>query len=172
MATGARAVLLTALTVLAAGLGPAAAAAKPAADARFATFNASLNRFAEGELVRDLSVPDDGQAQAVAEIIQRTRPDVLLLNEFDYDAGGRAAQLFQENYLSVAQNGAEAIEYRYSYVAPSNTGVPSGFDLNDDGRVGGPDDALGFGFFPGQYGMLVLSRHPIEREAVRTFRDF
>jgi hypothetical protein len=56
--------------------------------------------------------------------------------------------------------------------APSNTGVPSGFDLNDDGRVGGPDDALGFGFFPGQFGMLVLSRHPIERDEVRTFRDF
>lgn len=57
-------------------------------------------------------------------------------------------------------------------MAPSNTGVPSGFDLNNDGRVGGPDDALGFGFFPSQFGMLVLSRHPIERDAVRTFRDF
>ena len=44
--------------------------------ARFSTFNASLNRFTEGELVADLSTPDDAQAAAVAEIIQRVRPDV------------------------------------------------------------------------------------------------
>jgi hypothetical protein len=58
--------------------------------ARFATFNASLNRVAEGELVADLSTPDDVQAQAVAEVIQRVRPDVLLINEFDFDAEGLA----------------------------------------------------------------------------------
>ena len=37
----------------------------------------------------------------------------------------------------------------------------SGFDLNNDGTVGGPDDAFGFGEFPGQYGMVVLSQFPI-----------
>ncbi|MEJ7781106.1 MAG: endonuclease/exonuclease/phosphatase family protein [Solirubrobacteraceae bacterium] len=171
--TAARTLLLAALLAAGgAGLVPAGAVAQPRDEVRFATFNASLNRSSEGQLVRDLSDRDDAQAQAVAEIIQRTRPDVLLINEFDYDARQRAAELFQDNYLSVGQNGADAIEYRYSFVAPSNTGVPSGFDLNDDGRVGGPDDALGFGFFPGQFGMLVLSRHPIERDEVRTFRDF
>jgi hypothetical protein len=171
--TAARTLLLAALLAAGgAGLVPAAAVAQPRDEVRFATFNASLNRSSEGQLVRELSDRDDAQAQAVAEIIQRTRPDVLLVNEFDYDARERAAELFQDNYLSVSQNGADAIEYRHRYVAPSNTGVPSGFDLNDDGRVGGPDDALGFGFFPGQFGMLVLSRHPIERDAVRTFRDF
>ncbi|HXV92774.1 MAG TPA: endonuclease/exonuclease/phosphatase family protein, partial [Pseudonocardia sp.] len=81
-----------------------------------------------------------------------------------------AVDLFRDNYLEVGQNGAEPIEYPYAFVAPSNTGVPSGFDLNGDGTVGGPDDALGFGFFPGQFGMLVLSRHPIGD--VRTFQDF
>jgi hypothetical protein len=65
--------------------------------ARFATFNASLNRAAEGELVADLSTPDDPQAQAVAEVIQRVRPEVVLLNEFDFDAQGQAARLFQDN---------------------------------------------------------------------------
>ena len=168
----ARALLLAAmLAACAASVAPAGALAKAPDGVRFATFNASLNRAAEGELMRDLADPDDVQAQAVAEIIQRTRPDVLLINEFDYDAGERAAQLFQDNYLSVSQNGADAIDYPHRYVAPSNTGVPSGYDLDDNGRVGGPGDALGFGFFPGQYGMLVLSRHPIERDAVRTFRD-
>ena len=58
------------------------------------------------------------------------------------------------------------------FIAPSNTGVPSGFDLNNNGVVGGPNDALGFGFFPGQFGMLVLSQHPIDTAGVRTFQHF
>ncbi len=139
---------------------------------RFATFNASLNRSAEGELVMDLSTPDDPQAANVAEIIQRTRPQVLLINEFDYDAAGQALALFQQNYLSVPHNGAAAVDYPYSFTAPSNTGVPSGFDLNNDGVVGGPDDALGFGFFPGQFGMAVYSMFPIDTSSIRTFRNF
>ncbi|MGD2177161.1 MAG: endonuclease/exonuclease/phosphatase family protein [Anaerolineae bacterium] len=139
---------------------------------RFATFNASLNRFNTGDLIADLSTPGNAQAQAVAEIIQRTRPDVLLTNEFDFDEDGEAAELFQDNYLSIAQNGADPIEYPYRFVAPSNTGIPSGFDLNNDGVVGGPDDAFGFGFFSGQYGMAVFSRHPIDYEGIRTFQLF
>lgn len=139
---------------------------------RFATFNASLNRNFAGQLVADLSTPGNAQAQTVAEIIQRTQPDVLLINEFDYVEGGLAAELFQENYLSVSQNGAEPIEYDYYFVAPSNTGIASGFDLNNNGSVGGPDDAFGFGFFPGQYGMAVYSRFPIDYDEIRTFQLF
>lgn len=156
-------------------------AAKPAQagpiPVRFATFNASLNRFSAGQLVTDLSTPANIQAQAVAEIIQRTRPEVLLINEFDYDTQGEngtslALELFQDNYLSVPHNGAEPIEYPYRFSAPSNTGIPSGFDFNNDGTVGGPDDAFGFGFFPGQYGMAVYSMHPIDSEGIRTFQYF
>ena len=139
-------------------------------EVRFATFNASLNRFNAGDLIVDLSTPDDAQAQAVAEIIQRTRPDVLLVNEFDFDENGEAADLFRTNYLEVSQNGADPIDYRHVFVAPSNTGIPSGFDLNNDGTVGGADDAFGFGFFPGQFGMAVFSKYPIDD--VRTFQNF
>ena len=139
---------------------------------RFATYNASMNRNSAGELISDLSTPENTQAKAIAEIIQRTRPDVLLLNEFDYDASGLAAELFRDNYLAVSQNGADPIDYGYHFVAPSNTGIPSGLDLNNDGTVGGPDDAFGFGFFPGQFGMVVFSRHPIDEGAVRTFQLF
>ena len=138
---------------------------------RIATFNASLNRTAEGELVANLSTPDDPQAAAVAEIIQRTRPDIVLLNEFDYVEGLAAVDLFRDNYLAVSQNGADPIEYEYAFTAPSNTGIESGFDLNNDGTVGGPDDAFGFGEFPGQYGMVVLSRFPIVTDEVRTFQN-
>ncbi len=68
--------------------------------------------------------------------------------------------------------GADPIDYPYHFVAPSNTGIPSGFDLNNDGVVGGPDDAFGFGFFPGQYGMAVFSMYPIEYNSIRTFQHF
>jgi hypothetical protein len=139
---------------------------------RFATFNASLNRAAEGQLIADLSTPGNLQAQNAAETIQRVRPDVLLINEFDFDARGEAARLFQRNYLSVGHNGAAPIHYPFRFVAPSNTGIPSGFDLDNDGTVGGPNDAFGFGAYPGQFGMTVYSRYPILRRHVRTFQHF
>jgi endonuclease/exonuclease/phosphatase family protein len=142
------------------------------ADARFATFNASLNRNAAGQLITDLSTPGNQQAKNVAETIQRVRPDVVLINEFDFDANGTALRLFQDNYLSIAQNGAAPINYRYRFAAESNTGIPSGFDLNNNGVIGGPDDAYGFGVYPGQFGMAVYSRYPIDLTGIRTFQKF
>ncbi|MEA2002090.1 MAG: endonuclease/exonuclease/phosphatase family protein [Actinomycetota bacterium] len=140
--------------------------------ARFATFNASLNRFGEGELIADLSTSDDVQAQAVAEIIQLTRPDVLLINEFDYDAAEIALGLFQDNYLSVSHNGSDPIAYPYAMAFSSNTGVPSGFDLDNSGGVGGPGDAFGFGFFEGQFAFVVYSMYEIAADDIRTFQNF
>src|SRR5262249_40052182 len=89
-----------------AGAGGGAGAPAPGgADAgdqvRFATFNASLNRGTAGMLRADLSYPDNAQARTIAEIVQRTRPDVLLINDFDFDPV--AAELFQTNYLSIGQ---------------------------------------------------------------------
>ena len=153
-----------------AGAGPGQHA-RPS-EVRFASFNASLNRNTAGQLVADLSTPGNAQAAAVAETIQRTNPDVVLVNEFDYVAGGQAAELFRENYLAVGHNGAAPVDYPYYFVAPVNTGVPSGFDLNNNGTVGGGDDAFGFGFFPGQYGMVVYSKYPIATDDVRTFQHF
>ncbi len=139
---------------------------------RFATYNASLNRSAEGALVTDLRTRDNGQSQKIAEVIQINNPDVVLINEFDYDADHLAANLFRTNYLEVSQNGKAPVRYPYMYTAPSNTGVPSGMDLNNDGIVGGPDDALGFGQFEGQYGMVLYSKYPIDTKNVRTFQNF
>jgi Endonuclease/Exonuclease/phosphatase family len=140
------------------------------ADVRFSTFNASLNRNFAGQLVADLSTPNNQQARNVAETIQRYRPDVLLINEFDFAPA--AVDLFRENYLEVPHNGSEPIHYEFSFIAPSNTGIPSGKDFSNDGTIGGPNDAYGFGFFPGQFGMLVLSRYPIAVDDVRTFQLF
>jgi hypothetical protein len=145
----------------------------------FATFNASLNREEEGQLITDLSTQNNEQARTVAEIIQRVNPDVLLVNEFDYDADGEAAELFQENYLGISQNGVPSVEYPFVYLAPSNTGIASGFDLDNNGEIvtnpgadGYGNDALGFGNFPGQFGMVVYSKFPMVEEEVRTFQNF
>jgi hypothetical protein len=50
--------------------------------------------------------------------------------------------------------------------------MPTGVDLDRDGRVAGGNDARGFGLFPGQYGLLVCSRLTLRRESVRSFRKF
>lgn len=146
-----------------------------AAALRIATYNTSLNDDRAGGLIARLEA-GDANARKVAAVLQRVRPDIVLLNEFDYDAQHRAADLFQQRYLGVRQpGGGEPLHYAYRYLAPVNTGMPSGFDLDRNGTVGGEgraagNDAWGFGLHPGQYGMLVLSRHPIDARNVRTFQ--
>ncbi|MGS3097582.1 hypothetical protein, partial [Escherichia coli] len=88
------------------------------------------------------------------EVIQHVNPDIVLLNEFDFDEDGDAVDLFRENYLEIPQGTADAVEYPYAFVAPSNTGIASGFDLNNNcavvttpGAPGYGDDAFGFGAF-------------------------
>src|SRR5699024_9480148 len=139
---------------------------------RVASYNVSLYSDEAGGLMRRLQAGDDG-ARRVAAVLQRVRPDIVLLNEFDYVADGSAADLFQRAYLGRAQpGGGQPLRYPYRYLAPVNTGVPSGLDLDGDGTVGGEgrargNDAWGYGLHPGQYGMLLLSRYPIDAEAVR-----
>ena len=156
---------------------------------RVATFNASLNRNQQGDLVADLSNPGGTTGRilhikTVAEIIQRIDADVILINEFDYVANNQAIDLFRSNFLQQSQNvfgiGATApLTYQFAFTAPSNTGVASGYDLNNNGAVvtlpgtpGYGDDALGFGNFEGQFGMAVFSKLPILESQVRTFQKF
>lgn len=136
------------------------------------TFNASLNRSSEGELLENLSDGDNVQAQNAAETIQRINPDIILVNEFDYDEAHKAADLFRKNYLEVGHNGAAPISFPYMWTGPVNTGLPSGFDLDNDGEIKPGADAWGFGLFPGQYGFVVYSKYPIKTDQVRTFQKF
>lgn len=143
-------------------------AAAPAV--RFATYNVALNRAAPGALLAELAGGGSEAARKVAEIVQRVRPDVLLLNELDRDDAAKSAAVFAQQYLAVPQRGQRAIDYPYRYCAPVNTGEPSEVDVDGDGRVGGAGDAFGYGAFQGQYGMALLSRYPILTDRVRTFR--
>jgi endonuclease/exonuclease/phosphatase family metal-dependent hydrolase len=142
---------------------------------RVATFNIGMGLGSEGELAARLAAGNDPGLQALAAILHRVRPDVVLLNEFDFQAGVEAAALLQRNYLDAAAHAAEAgapLAYPYHFSAPVNTGVDSGLDLDNDGELHGPGDAWGYGRFPGQYGMLLLSRYPLDTGQVRSFQTF
>ena len=141
----------------------------------------------------DLHRANHPRFQRAAARIQHLAPDALLVNEMTYDQPGapgyeegtpegRNAQRFADKYLSLPQaDSLDGISYR-TVMLPINTGLHSGFDLNNDGRVvstvpevpGASDDgsvapqtdagraygndAWGFGTFPGQYGMALFVR--------------
>jgi len=136
---------------------------------RFATFNIAMGLKSEGELYQRLKSGEDQALKKVAAVIQKVRPDVLLLNEFDWFELD-SAFLFINNYLDTPQLGNDAISYAHALNGAVNTGVDSGMDLNGNGVLGEPADAWGFGSFPGQYGMMVLSRFPLQLQ--RSFRMF
>ena len=158
------------------GTPPSSASPMPdPATLRVATYNVSLYDEQAGGLIRRLEA-GDGQARRIAAVLQTLRPDIVLLNEFDYDPDARAAELFQRDYLERPQaGGGAALRYPYRYQAPVNTGVPSGLDLDRNGRAGGEgrdrgNDAWGYGLHPGQYGMLLLSKYPIDAAQARSFQ--
>ncbi len=148
---------------------------------RVATYNASLNRNTQGQLATDLNTTLNAQARQVAEIIQRVRPDVLVINEFDVDPANPALarERFHDYYLRIPHNLQAAITYPHRYSAISNTGVHSGLDLDNSGAITttqGTDafgnDCYGFGWFPGQYSFVVFSKYPILTGQARSFQYF
>ena len=121
---------------------------------RIATFSPDLSRDGPGLLLRDLG-RKDAQIAAVVAVLAETRPDILLLTDFDWDYEGRALDAFAAR-LTQAR-----LAYPHHFAAQPNAGMASGLDLDADGRLGTADDAQGFGTFTGQGGMAILSRHPI-----------
>ncbi|WP_420393596.1 endonuclease/exonuclease/phosphatase family protein [Acuticoccus sp.] len=164
--------VMVAAMIAVGGVGMAAAQDLPKASGaiRFASYNAALSADAPGEVVARLEGGGDAQARAVAEVVQRVRPDVLALQEIDRDGDGRTLAVFVGQYLGTSQSGAPPIDYPHTVFPPSNTGVPLGVDVDGDGRLERPDDARGFGRHSGQYAFALLSRLPLG--PVRTFRTF
>jgi len=145
---------------------------------RVATFNVSLYGERADEVAERLADGADEQAEGIAAILQEVRPDLVLLNEVDVGDGGAVAQQLHDAFLAVGQDGREPLDYPHIYVAPSNTGVHSGLDLDNDGlvepdREGTDDyagDSYGYGVYEGQYGFVVMSRY--ELGTPRTFQEF
>ena len=131
-------------------------------------------------------VGQNEQLIAAAEIIRKINPDVLVINEIDHDIeamnSGKDISLnahrFNDTYLDHGEN---SLHYPYVYVAPCNTGFLAGKDFDNNGKVateadrGSRDhggDCYGYGSYPGQYSMAILSRYPLQIEKTRTFQKF
>jgi Endonuclease/Exonuclease/phosphatase family len=141
---------------------------------RIATYNASLNRASQGKLAEDLKSRDK-QIIAIATVVRAVRPDILLVNELDYDSNVDHAHLLNENFFTVKeldQLGNPSWPLPNHFSASVNTGIPSEMDLNSDGKIEGAEDAFGYGKFPGQYGMAVFSRFGIDKDHVRSLQRF
>jgi hypothetical protein len=143
-----------------------AAAPASAGTLRVATYDVGLTRDGPGLLLAELSRPPEGPVAAVMDVIRVVRPDVLLLTGFDHDHRGLALAAFRARLAE----GSDGVAFPHAFDAAVNAGVPSGHDLDGDGRIAGPADALGWGRFPGHGGMALLSRLPIDAPAARTFR--
>ena len=129
---------------------------------RIATFHTELERKGPGLLLRDILRGDD-QADAVARIIAQVAPDIIVLQGVDYDMELRALTALRDSI------GAAGHAMAHAFALPPNTGMPTGLDMDGDGRRGGPRDAQGYGAFSGQGGMAILSRYPVARDQVRDF---
>ncbi len=147
--------------------------------------------------------------RAAAATIQKLRPDILLVNEMAYDqdgvpgfvpteGSGRNAARFVNRFLSVPQDSG-LLPLQYQAISfPSNTGLASGYDLDNSGtivttyptpEVSGEDgtpprqtpeqrsygnDSWGFGTFPGQYAtaLFVSPRFDVVSGQIRSFQKF
>nr|WP_245794587.1 endonuclease/exonuclease/phosphatase family protein [Vannielia litorea] len=121
---------------------------------RVATWSPELTRKGPGLLLRDI-VEGEAQVEAVVAVIRAAEADVLLLTGIDMDLrGATLAEL--ANRLEAA-----GAPYPHLFTAAGNTGLRSGLDLDGDERLDEPEDAQGFGRFPGEGGMALLSRLPL-----------
>lgn len=132
---------------------------------RVATFGAAFSREGPGLLLRDILAGDDPQVNAASAIITETRPDVLLLTEFDYDLGNAALTALADSLR------AQGIDYPYVFALRPNSGLFTGLDLDGNGLSGEARDAMGYGRFAGDGGLALLSRFPIDTASVRDFSD-
>lgn len=119
-------------------LASASASADPF---RIATYAAPLSRDGPGLLLRDIVSGEDKAIAAIQEVISAADPDILLLTDFDHDAGVAALNAFAD---LLAKRGTV---YPFRFALPSNAGLPTGFDLDGNGALGEARDAMGCGAF-------------------------
>ncbi len=140
---------------------------------RFASFNVSMFGSSAGDIKNKLnSAIAHPEFLRVGAIIQTVRPDVLVLMELDFDESQETLDLFKSELLETSYGEFDTIQYRYAYQIVSNTGVLSGNDLDGNGSVSLPNDAFGFGNFPGQYASAILSKYPLDLDNMKSFQEF
>jgi len=148
---------------------------------------------------------DVPRLRELARTIQGVRPNILVLSGLDYDTPdapdspadgepGRNAKRFADRYLATPQGEGLAGLRFDTYMPMTNSGQPSGMDLDRSGTIettwiepANPSvptgeesaararysgDCWGPGFYPGQRGLAILvdSRLTIDRAHIRTIR--
>ncbi|WP_439105377.1 endonuclease/exonuclease/phosphatase family protein [Celeribacter marinus] len=129
---------------------------------RIAFWDVGLTRNGPGLLLKDIIERDADDIAAARDHILYIAPDILLIAGFDTDFDGYTAKAFAD-FLDDG--------YTYTFSTVGNVGIPSGFDLDRDGRLGEQEDAWAYGDFRGQGGLALLSKMPIVTDDVRTFTD-
>lgn len=108
-------------------------------------------------MLRDI-LKGDAQVEAVAKIIALANADILVLQDIDFDAKWHGLRALNQKLAS------EGAGYDYLFTAQPNVGVPTGLDLDQDGRLSEPEDNQSYGAFPGQGGIAILSRFEIQSD--------
>ena len=129
------------------------------ADTRLALWSSGLTRSGPGLLLADI-LRDRPEVRAARQVIEAANADILLLLGVDFDHGLDALS---------ALNAGLSRPYPHLFALAPNSGRPTGLDMDGDGRAHQPRDAQGYGAFPGQGGMAILSHLPVDREAVQDF---
>lgn len=133
---------------------------------RIAYFHTELTARGPGLLLRDLQRDKTpAKLAAVLSILSDAAPDIVLLAGIDYDAGGETLGALQ---TALARTG---LSLAHVFAAAPNTGVPTGHDLDGDGRWDEPEDTQAFGEFRGAGGLALLSRFPLLRDEVTDLTD-
>lgn len=132
---------------------------------RIALAHTGLSRSGPGVLLHDIQRGAD-DVDALIDTLSRIAPDLLVLLDFDHDLENRALGQFAETL------GQRGLDLPFSFAPPGNSGLPSGQDLNGDGRFGTPDDMQGWAEFRGQGSMAVLSRYPLREDLATDHSPF
>ncbi|WP_426034339.1 endonuclease/exonuclease/phosphatase family protein [Cypionkella sp. TWP1-2-1b2] len=133
---------------------------------RIATYNIDFWAKGPGLALQSLQRGDNPAQLAAIQVIARLDADVLLLTGIDYDLHGDTLAALEKR---LADAGAP---YPYRLPLRPNTGVATGLDLDGNGILGEPRDAMAYGRWAGEGGMAILSRLPIDAENIRDFSSF
>ena len=101
-------------------------------------------------LLQDIAKGNDPQILASLAVLSAVAPDLVVLTDFDHDLDQQALSAF-----------AAAAGMAHYFSLPPNTGLPTGEDIDGNGRLAEARDMQGYGRFLGDGGMAVLSRYPI-----------
>lgn len=129
-------------------------------------YHTELSRDGPGLLLRDIENGEDPQILASLRVVAHADADAIVLAGFDYDANLAALNAYADRLTG----------YPYRFALAPNRGLQTGLDGDNDGRLGEPEDAQGYGRFAGDGGLAILSRWPVQTSDVRdlsqiTWRD-